>query len=88
MAKWRTILLNSSGRPVQQAESVFTKASSGNFHITTYVDGVVKKSNEDTGVGYISEAQQRKGLKQAATALAGGFAVAGGASITAIASCF
>lgn len=38
---------------------------------------------EDTGVGYISEAQQRKGLKQAATALAGG-----GASITAIASCF
>lgn len=88
MAKWRTILLDSSGRPVQQAESVFTKASSGNFHITTCVDGVVKKSIEDTGVGYISEAQQRKGLEQAATALAGGFAVVGGASITAIASCF
>lgn len=64
-----TILMDTSGKPIQQAESVFTKGETGNFHLTTYVDGAVKKNNENTGIRYVSEAQQREGLRQAASAV-------------------
>ncbi|WP_223830625.1 hypothetical protein [Nocardiopsis quinghaiensis] len=129
-----TVLLDAEGAVVQYAETLYSQADSGNFHISSYVDGALTKSG-DTGIPFVGDEQLRDEVAAANEAVAesastgacvaavlgvsgavgaaiayacvgscsvpmtpvtapvcaaciGGFAVVGGASITAIASCF
>lgn len=129
-----TVLFDAEGAVIQYAETLYSQADSGNFHISSYVDGALTQS-EDTGIPFVGDEQLRdetaaaneavaesantgacvaavlgvSGAVGAAIAYAcvgscsvpmtpvtapvcaacvGGFAVVGGASITAIASCF
>lgn len=129
-----TVLFDADGAVVQYSESLIGEGSSGNFQVTTYVDGALTNS-EDTGIPYLADEELRssvadtsefaaEGMNTGAclaavlgvsgvvgaiiakvcvgacavpmtpvtapvcAACIGGFAVVGGASIAAIASCF
>lgn len=129
-----TVLFDADGALVQYAETLYSQGDSGNFHITSYVDGALT-SNEDTGIPYVGDEELRSEAPAATEAVAassntaaclaavlgvsavvagaiayacvgacsvpitpitapvcaacvGGFAIVGGASITAIAACF
>lgn len=127
-----TVLFDADGAVVQYADTLFSQGDSGNFHVTSYVDGALTNS-ANTGISYMSDEQLRSEVASqtavvpmstagclaavlgvsatvaAAIAYAcvgscsvpmtpvtapvcaacvGGFAAVGGASITAVASCF
>ncbi|QRN79802.1 MAG: hypothetical protein JK586_16680, partial [Nocardiopsis sp. BM-2018] len=53
-----TVLFDAEGAVIQYAETLYSQAESGNFHISSYVDGLLTMS-EDTGIPFVGEEQLR-----------------------------
>ena len=64
-----TVLFDAEGTVVQYAETLFSEADSGNFHISSYVDGELTNS-EDTGIPFMSDEELRAEVAEVNKAVA------------------